>query len=129
VDVSNPAAPRQIAFLPVPDVQHRGLAGSYSVGPEAMNVTFVTDTIIYVSPGGGHSRLIRNVKDPTPTWIVDVSDPANPEIVATFAPKGGSGCNDIRLLGHRSVRTKSRRRSGISPTRWIRFMSAPSPIR
>ena len=84
VDVSDPTAPKESAFVQIEP------SGTHTV-------TIVGDTgYVYANPGG--------VETPNnwATTIVDVRDPANPKVAGTFTPPGSTGCHDINVVGDRA---------------------------
>ena len=67
---------------------HMTLAGAVKIDGGAHTLTRVPQTsYIYSSPGGPDVGAVET--------IIDIADPEQPKVTATFEPGGGLGCHDV----------------------------------
>jgi hypothetical protein len=85
VDATDPGDPHEVSFV---DIETGG----------THTVTIVGDTgYVYANPGG-----IGTSPAEMATTIVDIRDPAHPNVAGTFTPPGSTGCHDVNVVGDRA---------------------------
>ncbi|HLE95807.1 MAG TPA: hypothetical protein VI997_00420, partial [Candidatus Thermoplasmatota archaeon] len=91
VDLSTPAAPRELSSW-VPD------------GPDSPSYVHTVTVRMFgdrrIAAVGAETFENRNRDVPSPVWILDVTDLARPELLATWTNPAGAGSNDLLLSAH-----------------------------